>query len=162
MTTEEGVVIRVSGASTWLKTTRTASCNHCTSKDTCKTLGGGGADIEVEVINPIGARPGDRVMVSLPTGSLLKATFLIYMVPVICLMIGIGIGIKLSQTFFPSMDQSLLSFLTGIGAFAIALFFVRVQGTRMGSQDKYKPTIIRVVKDKPATCPNQNPESGND
>ncbi|MFZ5564545.1 MAG: SoxR reducing system RseC family protein [Thermodesulfobacteriota bacterium] len=162
MATEEGIVIRVSGAGTWIRTVRATACDHCTSRDTCKTIGGGN-DMEVEVANPVDARVGDRVMVSFQTASLLKATFLIYMFPIICLMIGAGIGVRLSQEGVFAMDQSSLSALTGFGAFVLAVIYVRIRGNRMAREDQYRPSIIRVLRgNKPAACPNQDAGTGDD
>ena len=149
MATEEGIVIRTSGTSAWIRTQRSAACEHCHSKDSCKTMGGGN-DMEVEAANRVVARTGDRVVVSFATASLIKATFLIYMFPILCLMAGAGIGVRLSQTVFPSVDQSVLSALIGFGAFVLAVVFVRIRGNRMAKEDQYKPVIIRILKNRPS------------
>lgn len=143
MATEEGIVTSVSGATAWIKTKRSDACDHCSSKDSCKTLGGGG-EMAVEVINRVGAKPGDHVVVNFKTSSLLKATFLIYVLPILCLMAGAGIGVKLSETVLLSMDRSVLSAITGFGAFAIALGGVKIWGNRMAKKESYRPSIIRI------------------
>jgi positive regulator of sigma E activity len=45
--------------------------------------GGGDDDVEVEAINAAGAKVDDRVFISFKTSSLLKVSFLVYMVPVL-------------------------------------------------------------------------------
>jgi len=146
MPTEEGVVLRSSGATAWIKTQRSAACEHCHSKDSCKTLGGAN-DMQVEAVNELGARAGDQVVIDFAIGSLLKGTFLIYMVPILCLLAGAGIGVRISAA--AGLDRSLTSALTGFGALVLSLIFVRFQGNRLSQKAAYKPRIIRIKQHLP-------------
>lgn len=143
---EEGVVIRTIGNRAWIKTRRSAACEHCHSKDSCKTLGGSN-DMQVEAVNPVGAKEGDQVVLSFSTASLLKGTFLIYMVPVLCLLIGAGIGVKLSQIY--GYDRSAASALVGFGALFASFFFIRAKGNRLADTEAYQPRIIRIKRPLP-------------
>ncbi len=145
MTTEEGLVTKANATTAWIKTQRSAACEHCESRDTCKTLGGGNG-MEVEAVNAAGAKAGDEVVVEFSTASLLKGTFLIYMFPILCLLLGAGIGVKISAA--TGLDRSLVSALTGFGALVLAFVFVRFQGNRLALKNAYKPRIIR-IKQKP-------------
>ncbi len=147
MAIEEGLVIKAAGSRAWIKTQRSAACEHCHSKDSCHTMGGGGNDMEVEAVNPVGAKTGDQVVISFSSASLLKGTFLIYMVPVFCLMIGAGVGVKLSQMF--GLEQTITSALIGFGALVLSFIFVRAKGNRLAESDAYKPQIIRIKKPLP-------------
>ena len=151
MATEEGVVISSTGAKAWVKTRRSAACEHCQSRGSCQTLGGGN-DMQVEAVNSANAVEGDVVVLDFSTVSLLKGTFLIYIFPILCLMLGAGIGVKVSEA--TGTDRSLVSALAGFGALALSLVFVRLRGTRLGEQEAYQPRIIRVKKKKPDTLPN--------
>ncbi|MDY6824667.1 MAG: SoxR reducing system RseC family protein [Thermodesulfobacteriota bacterium] len=148
MATEEGTVIRANPdtSTAWVKTVRSAACQHCQSRQSCRTLGGGN-DMEVETLNPIEAKAGDLVIINFSTASLLKATFLVYMFPILCLMLGAAAGFKLSGPL--AIDESLLSGLVGFGAFVLAILYVRVRGNLMAKSATYQPKIIRVKK--PAT-----------
>ena len=147
MAIEEGTVIRNIDQRAWIKTQRSAACEHCHSKDSCQTLGGSN-EMQVEAINTIGAAEGDQVVVSFSTFSLLKGTFLIYMVPVLCLLAGAGVGVKLAQV--TGWDRSALSALVGFGALIVSFFLVRAKGNRLAQTDAYKPHIIRIKQ--PATA----------
>jgi sigma-E factor negative regulatory protein RseC len=65
---------------------------------------GGGNQMEVKALNTAGARAGDRIVLSFETASLLKATFLIYVFPIILLIVGAAIGQMLASLidFSPS------------------------------------------------------------
>lgn len=155
MTTEEGLVTNANETTAWIKTQRSSACEHCVSRDTCKTLGGGN-EVEVEALNAAGARAGDEVVVEFSTASLLKGTFLIYMFPILCLLLGAGIGVKISAA--TGLDRSLISALTGFGALVLAFVFVRFQGNRLALKNTYRPRIIR-IKQKPfQQCQDGNPE----
>ena len=44
--------------------------------------------MEVDAVNSVGAQVGDRIMLYFETGSLLKATFLLYIFPILCMLLG--------------------------------------------------------------------------
>ena len=144
MPTEEGVVISADDKTALIQTTRSACCEGCQSRHACHTMGGGGNEMAVEAINTLGAKKGDQVVVEFSTASLMKGTFLIYMLPIICLMIGAAIGVKLSPLF--DFNESTLPALTGFGAFILSILFVVLVGNRLAGKDTYKPRIIRIKK----------------
>ena len=160
MAIEEGLVMRASGLTAWVKTNRSSSCEHCQSKDSCQTMGGGD-EAPVEALNPIKAVAGDQVVISFDTASLLKGAFLIYMVPILALLAGAGAGVKLSEIL--SLDRSVMSAIIGLAALLLSFFYVRAQGNRLAQLDAYKPKIIRIKRVLPAGesapfCPNSDPE----
>lgn len=145
MPTEEGHVVKTADKTAWIQTVRSASCEGCQSRHACHTMGGGGNEAAVEAINTVGAREGDQVIIEFSTASLMKGTFLIYMLPIICLMIGAAIGVRLTP-LFNGLNESTLPALVGFGAFILAILFVVSVGNRLGKKDAYKPKIIRVKK----------------
>lgn len=142
MATEQGVVVRIDAAGAWVKTVRSEACDSCSSKDACHTMGGG-REVEVPVLNPIGARVGDRVVVKLETSPLLKATFLVYMFPVLLLVIGAATGEWISRS--AGLGSPLPSTLLGFGSLAAGLFFMRRIARRLAEKAEYRPRITRVT-----------------
>jgi len=98
----------------------------------------------VEAINQAGAREGDQILLSFATGSLLKATFLLYIFPILCLIGGAALGNNYANRL--GMDSSALSALTGFACFFVAVFFIKIKGNRMAKTDDYQPKIIRVIR----------------
>ena len=143
MATEQGIVIRTDTKTAWVKTKKTKACEGCSSRGACSAMGGG-EEMEVEAINAAGGRVGDHVVLSFETASLLKATFLVYVFPIIGLLIGALIGQKLALLF--SFNESLLSVISGLLLCGLALFFVKIKGNRMAQQEEYRPKIIRILK----------------
>ena len=110
MTREEGVVIKTDAKTAWIKTVKTDACASCSAKSSCHTLGGG-KEVEVEAINTAGARIGDRVVIGFETAPLLKATFLLYVFPILGLLLGAFIGQTAAPLF--SLNPSAASIIVG-------------------------------------------------
>lgn len=77
--TGEGVVVRTAGNTAVVKIRKSSACGqdcgHCRACDN--------PEYEVSACNPVGAQPGDRVVLELPSRSVLHLAFLLYLLPVI-------------------------------------------------------------------------------
>lgn len=142
MATEKGIVIKVDSTTAWVTTTKTSACEGCTSRSSCSVLGGG-KEMEVEAINNAGAKVGQMVVLSFDTSPLLKATFLLYVVPILFLMVGAVIGDTMAPLF--NFDVSTFSLITGLLFFGLAIIFVKSKGNKLAKKDKYRPKVIRIL-----------------
>jgi sigma-E factor negative regulatory protein RseC len=97
----------------------------------------------VEALNTVGARVGDRIQMTIKTGSLLKATFLLYIFPILCMLGGAVLGNGLAMGL--GLNPSAMAALGALASFAAAMVIVRARGRRMGSDRAYRPEIIRVL-----------------
>jgi len=146
LATEKGIVTKVYSSIACVKCSKSAACESCSAKDFCDTAKGGGSDddVEVEAINAVGAKVDDKVTISFETSSLLKLSFLVYMVPVLFLIFGVVIGDKIAPIF--NYDQSMFSVLVGFLFLFAAFFFVKVKGKELSKKEAYQPKIIRILK----------------
>ena len=145
MATEEGIITKVYSSTACVKCTKSATCESCSAKSFCDTAGGGANDdVEVEAINTVGAKVDDRVTISFETSSLLKVTFLVYMIPVLFLILGAVVGDKIAVIF--NYDQSIFSVFAGFLFLFIAFFFVKAKGKELSRKDAYQPKIIRILR----------------
>lgn len=88
-------VTRTEGDGAWVISEAPSSCGACGGK-------GCGSSVfnrlwhpdnpEFHVANPIGALPGDAVVVGLPEGSLLQASLWGYLAPLLGVLLGAGMG----------------------------------------------------------------------
>ncbi|MBW1615978.1 MAG: SoxR reducing system RseC family protein [Deltaproteobacteria bacterium] len=143
MATEQGLVIDTNADIATVKTSRTESCKACAQRESCDA-GGGKNEMKVKVKNGLGAKIGDTVIISIKTTSLLKAAFLLYIFPVICMILGAVIGKQLAAFF--TFDESLASVLSGVLFFCASFFLIRVKGEKMAFKEEYKPVILRIKK----------------
>jgi len=143
MATEEGVVLRIDSRTAWVKTQKTNACEGCSSRGACSVMGGG-EDMEVQAINAAGGQVGDRVVLSFDTSSLLKASFLLYVFPIICMLLGAFAGMQVAPAV--NFDTSIVSAICAFLFFGLSFLFVKSKGNRMAQKDEYRPKIIRILK----------------
>ena len=142
MATEQGIVLRTDSEAAWVKTVRSSSCEGCTAKGACHSMGGGN-EMEVKALNTAGARAGDRIVLSFETASLLKATFLIYVFPIILLIVGAALGQMLAPLI--EFSPSALSVLLGFVFFFTALFIMKSRADKMARKNAYQPKITKIL-----------------
>ena len=144
MAIEQGVVIKTdaNGRNTaWIKTIQPDACKACASRKSC--VSGGGSAQPVEAINKAGAQVGDIIQVYMDTPALLKAAFLLYVFPILCMLAGSGAGHLLSIRL--GSDSSLPSVGTALGCFIMAMAWVRLRAGRMALNIDYRPKITRIL-----------------
>lgn len=129
----------VQGRMAVVKTSLEPECESCKAKDACFTFGGGGANVEVKVRNTVGAEVGDIVTISMRGSSLVKASFLVYMLPMLALTVGIVLGYWLA-TLIP-VDENILVGICGLIAFSGAFIWVKKKGDRLSNRQEFTPQI---------------------
>ncbi len=142
LATEQGIVIRADSRAAWVKTVKTGDCAGCSARGSCHSLGNSG-EREVEAINEAGAKAGDRILLLFETSSLLKATFLLYVFPILLLIVGALVG----QSMAPHLDfnPSGLSALTGFSFFFAAVLIVKTRANKMARTNAYRPKVIKIL-----------------
>jgi len=152
--TEQGIVTKTDSSAAWVKTIKTGACKGCSARGSCHSLGNN-AEMEVEAINEAGARVGDRIVLLFETGSLLKATFLLYVFPILLLIAGAALG----QEIAPHVDfnPSGLSALTGFSFFIAAVLIVKVRANKMALKKEYRPKIVKILARTSRSEPSKNP-----
>lgn len=149
MAIEQGIVVKLGshGSTTaWVKTVRSSACESCASRDSCNPTGNGTSQ-EVEAINAAGAAVGDRIQLIISTGSMLKAMFLLYLFPILCMLGGGIAGDWMAPKL--SANPSTVTAITAFTCFALSLVIVRAGGQRLGRKEAYQPKIIRILSHGP-------------
>ncbi len=154
MITEHGIVTGATADVAQIKTNRAAACEGCTAKDSCGTIHQG-KEITLEVPNTLGVETGDSVLIGMQTKSALLLTFLIYIVPVLCLVAGALTGDALGPFF--RINASFLAMVLGFSFFGIAFFILHKKSAAMNQKKGFKPVLIR--KTKSVTAPACKPSS---
>jgi len=145
MAIEQGIVIKLGshgGKTAWVKTTRSSACESCSSRDSCNA-GADGKDQEVEAINTADARVGDRIQLSIKTSSIIKAMFLLYLFPILCMLVGGMVGNWMAEQL--DVNPSVIAAVTALICFGASLVVVRASGQKLGEKEAYRPKIIRVL-----------------
>ncbi|WP_232420194.1 SoxR reducing system RseC family protein [Nitrosococcus watsonii] len=133
-----------SGTYAWVEAERRTSCHSCTLSRGCGT--GSIAKylmmkpIIVKASNPVRAEVGDRVIVGLPEKAFLQGSFVLYMVPLLAMFLGAGLGGTLAPHLHFGGNES-LGILLGLGGLAGGLFGVR----HMRVAPSFEPKILCTV-----------------
>jgi len=140
--TEQGIVTHIGPAdnTAWVKTVRSSTCEGCASKDSCEAAGN---DMKVKAINLAGAKVGDPIVLYLQTGAMLRATFLLYVFPIICMIIGAVAGQKIAPML--GYSPSVMSVFVGLLLFVIAVLVIKIRSDSMAGKQEYQPKIIRIL-----------------
>lgn len=96
---------------------------------------------EFRLPNNIGARDGDKVMVSLADGVTLKAALAVYMLPVVCILLGAWLGTWLAG---PSGSDRLAT-LGAVTGFIVSMVLVAVYRRRHAANAMAQPVLSRHV-----------------
>ncbi len=96
----------------------------------------------MEAVNTADARIGDRIVLSINANSLLKATFLLYVFPILAMIAGAVLGQMVG--LLRGVDPSGLSALFGLLFFGLAFVLIRLVGRRLSNDTRYQPEIIKI------------------
>lgn len=133
MLEETASVVSLEGDRAKVVLVRSDACGACAAKDMCHPSSG--ETMEMVVLNSAGAAPGDRVIVALPPGELLKASASAYLMPAVAAVVGGAIGWSRTGTDPGAIVGSVI----GLAAATIYLFW---QGRKIGG---VIPFISRIL-----------------
>lgn len=131
---EEGIVVGLAGttaggsARVRVQLAAGDHCEACPSRGLCRPERDPEARV-LEVADPVGVALGDRVRVAVPGGAVLRASFLVYGLPLLLLLLGVAAGFRIWPADAAMRD--LWSFLLGAGLAAAGVPLV-VRLTRGG------------------------------
>lgn len=146
MIEESAIVTATEGEFARVETQRATSCGSCEAKRSCGTSAlakvFGNRRTVVEVLNPIGAVSGDRVIVGLDESVLTRASFLFYIVPLLLLLAGGIVGQSIAEQFNYQSTEP-LSIVGGLLGLLIGLAWIRRLATRNIKNSAYQAVILR-------------------
>jgi sigma-E factor negative regulatory protein RseC len=141
VTTTEGELAWVESAQ------RKTSCGHCVARSSCgtsvlsKVLGRRAPTLVAH--NPIGAKPGDRVVIGLHNAALVRGSVAVYLVPLLTMLAGALVGEALLAG---AGDGPVV--LLGLTGLAIGFAWVRRFARRAASDPRYRPVILRMAPEE--------------
>lgn len=148
MITETGKVVAVEGDKAWVQTIRASACQSCSARAGCgqralASVSGGRAN-QVLVINSASARVGDEVVLGIDEQSLLRASLMVYGVP---LLLMLAFCIAGFQWLGGSDLSAIVGALSGMG-----VGFLLVRRWQSGASGQYQPKMLRVNRIASVTC----------
>ncbi len=132
---QDGIVVAVEGKMARVKTSRHNDCENCGA---CP----GNSAIVIEADNSIGAKQGQFVEMEIQERGLLKAIFVVFLIPLIFAVLGAAIGLFLAPML--PYDRFNVQITCVVIAFTIALVYVRQSDRRAKARAGRQPTITRI------------------
>lgn len=119
---EKGVVISSGNGHAEIALIQTGACEECSAKIFCKPSEKADKKI-IEADDPFGVKVGDEVQIEIAGEEILKASFTLYGIPLLLILVGIIIGMSIfSNTALPELFAFLFSI--GITAFYFSIILL--------------------------------------
>jgi len=150
-----GMVIEVKRDTAVVRLRRHLSCEHC---GRCGGILGGPdqRDHLVEVLNPINARVGQKVLIAADDRRVVFVSFMLYLVPLAALVGGIFLGMYIFTRLGLQGKPELLAVAAGLVLMSLVYGGLRRWDNRIKDSPRYKPVIAKLVeedKEKPVGTP---------
>jgi len=144
MLEESGRVVEVNGADIWVETVRQSACDSCSARNSCgqKLLAsvGQGKRFVVKVDNPAQHQVSedDQVVIGVSEGSFMKASLLLYSLPLLMLIVA-ALGLNALGLAEPwVIAGSALGLASGF-------LLVRLLSQQLSRSCSYHPVLLRVI-----------------
>jgi sigma-E factor negative regulatory protein RseC len=139
MIVETGRVAKTQNGKAIVEVEKGTACAKCHAGCVCDF---GKSIMVVEAEDPIGVRENEIVQLSIPRGSALRASFVVYVIPLVALIAGVLVGEYLGMTFGV---KDVLAILGGFGFLGLSLIFVRYYNNIFKQNLKNQPVITKVI-----------------
>lgn len=140
-----GRVVAREGRYAWVEGERTTACGSCSAKG-CGTgaLSAlfGRRTLRIKVNNPNGEPVGAQVVLGLDEGSFLRGSFSVYLVPLLLMMVGAGLGeLMTPQLGLESSEGP--SLLLGFAGLVAGFVWVRYISRAAEKKGRFEAIILR-------------------
>jgi sigma-E factor negative regulatory protein RseC len=143
MIEEEGIVAAIEGNVAKVEVLKKSACEQCAASGVCHP-----GDMEyLEASNPLGAKKGQKVKVVLAPQLYLKASLILYGVPMAALIGGAIAGKNIAIAYGATGRSDLWAFVAGIVCMTVSFFFIRSYNKKVEKTQKYKPVIVEILAD---------------
>lgn len=143
MPKEEGVVVKILHDGAIVRVSRSDACCGCPSNKICH-LGATTGEREIKVKNDIGAKEGENVVIEIKDGLLVKASFVVYIIPVAGLLVGGIFGKWLCNVLNLPLSQDMGAIIFGLSFMICTFGVINFLSKREPIMDKYQPTITNI------------------
>lgn len=137
---ECGVVLEVMDQKAVVNIKRRSACGHCKS---CEMGRSDVKEINVVAKNEVGAEVNDNVNIIMETPDVLKAAIIVYLIPLMALVVGVGLGTVLAKNMNLPADWS--GMIMGLLFMSVSYIYVKKQDKKLAATKKYEPIITEVL-----------------
>jgi positive regulator of sigma E activity len=99
----------------------------------------------MEAANPLNAKKGQRVKVVLAPQVFLKASIILYGIPMAVFVAAAIIGKNVGLKYGGEAQSDLWAFLSGMAFMLVSFFFIRRYNKKVEKTQEYKPVIVEIL-----------------
>jgi sigma-E factor negative regulatory protein RseC len=141
MIEEEGIVVEVTGDIAKVSILTKSACENCSSSGVCHP----GKQGYMEASNPLGAKQGQKVKVVLAPQIYLKASIILYGIPVAVFVAAAILGKKLGLRYGTVSNSDIYAFIAGMVGMVVSFIAIRMYNNKVEKTQQYKPTIVQIL-----------------
>jgi sigma-E factor negative regulatory protein RseC len=138
---EYGEVVEVRGNTAKVKLGAKQACAHC---GICAKIGNSPNEMLVDAHASEPLRKGDKVVLEMGNGVILKSAFIVYMVPLIALIAGYYIGRELMEALNIPLKGELFPALFGFFLLALSFLAIRWYDRRKKDDSRFRVSVKKV------------------
>lgn len=149
MLTETGRIIAVDPDSLWVETLRRSTCGSCSANKACgHGIMNAVSDGKRSLVRVL---PGeydiarcaidDKVRISIPEDTLLKGSFIAYMMPLLCMLL----GAMLSVQWLATISQDAAAAVGSVLGLMVGVLLLRWHAVKHADDPSYQPILIEVL-----------------
>ncbi|MBI4698089.1 MAG: SoxR reducing system RseC family protein [Nitrospirae bacterium] len=143
MIEETGVVTKTDGLTARVIVQKRGSCEGCAASGMCESSDQG---MEIEALNPVQAKVGQTVKVSIKAQTYLKGAIFVYGMPLAAFIAGVVIGKNIGLNYFKTADSDVISAALGFAALVVSFFAIKVWSKKAETKVEYKPVIEEIIQ----------------
>jgi sigma-E factor negative regulatory protein RseC len=142
MIEEEGIVVETHDDLAKVAILKKSACEACAAAGVCNP--GGEDQSFMEASNPLGARKGQKVKVVLAPQVYLKASIILYGLPM-TVFIAAAIIAKNVAEKYAAASSDLWAFIAGTVCMIVSFVFIRRYNNKVEKTREYKPVIVEIL-----------------
>lgn len=144
MIEEEGIVADIEGDIAKVAIVKKSGCEQCAAAGVCHPN-----DKEyMDALNPLDAKKGQKVKIVVAPQVYLKASIILYGIPMAALVAGAIIAKNVALRYAGETRSDLWAFIAGMICMVVSFFFIRVYNNKVEKTQTYKPVIVEILSPK--------------
>ena len=141
MIEEEGIVAETEGGVARVALLKKSACEQCAAAGVCHPVD----QSFMEAANPLGAVKGQKVKVVVAPQLYLKASIILYGIPMAAFIGGAILAKNLAVLHGAEAKSDLWAFIAGAGCLVISFIFIWMYNKKVEKTQKYKPVIVEIL-----------------
>ena len=133
---EEGIVLKSEKGIAEVSLAENEECEECSAKLFCKP--GENNTKTIKAFDPYDSKPGDSVRISVAGNAILKATVILYGIPLVILILTIWVGLIMFSSYSSPELISFLIALALMGIYYLAVYYY-------GKKHKGNLNLARII-----------------